>query len=91
MNKEHTWPKSHGGNRIESDPHVIRPTLTSENSARGNMYYAQSPNPGWDPAEFDNPKYRGISARIIFMVQPLALLQVLFLKMLPWPSEWDWQ
>lgn len=66
MNKEHTWPKSHGGNRIESDPHVIRPTLTSENSARGNMYYAQSPNPGWDPAEFDNPKYRGISARIIF-------------------------
>ncbi len=66
MNKEHTWPDSHGGNRIESDPHVIRPTLTSENSARGNMYYAQSPNPGWDPAEFDNPKYRGISARIIF-------------------------
>ena len=66
MNKEHTWPNSHGGNKIENDPHVIRPTLTSENSARGNMYYAQSPNPGWDPAEFNNPKYRGISARIIF-------------------------
>ena len=66
MNKEHTWPDSHGGNKIESDPHVIRPTLTSENSARGNMYYAEPPNAGWDPASFNNPKYRGISARIIF-------------------------
>lgn len=66
MNKEHTWPNSHGGNKIENDPHVIRPTLTSENSARGNMYYAEPPNAGWDPASFNNPKYRGISARIIF-------------------------
>ena len=50
--------------------------------ARGNMYYAQSPNPGWDPAEFDNPKYRGISARIIFYGATIGALQVLFLKML---------
>lgn len=66
MNREHTWPKSHGGNKIDNDPHVIRPTLTSENSARGNQYFGQSPNAGWDPASFNNEKYRGISARIIF-------------------------
>ena len=66
MNKEHTWPDSHGGGKIDNDPHVIRPTLTSENSARGNQYFAAPPNAGWDPASFDNPKYRGIAARIIF-------------------------
>ncbi len=65
MNKEHTWPKSHGGNKIENDPHVIRPTLTAENSARGNAYYAESSSQGWDPASFGNAKYRGVSARII--------------------------
>lgn len=66
MNKEHTWPKSHGGGYIENDPHMVRPTLTSENSARGNSYYAESPSDGWDPASFNNEKYRGIAARIIF-------------------------
>lgn len=66
MNKEHTWPNSHGGNKVENDPHVIRPTLESENSDRGNEYYAESSSNGWDPASFGNPKYRGISARIIF-------------------------
>jgi len=66
MNKEHTWPKSHGGGKIDNDPHVIRPTLTSENSARGNQYFAEAPNIGWDPASFKNEKYRGISARVIF-------------------------
>lgn len=66
MNKEHTWPDSHGGNKIENDPHVIRPTLTSENNDRGNEYYAASSSNGWDPATFSNPKYRGIAARIIF-------------------------
>ncbi len=66
MNKEHTWPNSHGGGYIENDPHMVRPTLTSENSARGNSYYAESPSDGWDPASFNNEKYRGIAARIIF-------------------------
>ncbi len=66
MNKEHTWPDSHGGNRIENDPHVIRPTLTSENSSRGNQYYAEESINGWDPDTFGNPKYRGIAARIAF-------------------------
>jgi uncharacterized protein YjdB len=66
MNREHTWPDSHGGNYIENDPHVIRPTLTTENSDRGNQYYAELPTEGWDPGKFGNYKYRGISARIIF-------------------------
>lgn len=66
MNKEHTWPNSHGGGKIENDPHVIRPTLTSENSARGNQYFAETSSNGWDPASFNNVKYRGIAARIAF-------------------------
>jgi endonuclease I len=49
----------------ENDPQVIRPTLTSENSARGNAYYGAL-NPNWDPGSLSLPKYRGIAARIIF-------------------------
>ncbi|MCR4562086.1 MAG: endonuclease [Bacilli bacterium] len=63
-NREHVWPNSRKGEATEKDPHVIRPTLTSENSARGNNYFGEST--GWDPASFNNPKYRGIAARIIF-------------------------
>ncbi|HZJ89217.1 MAG TPA: Ig-like domain-containing protein [Bacilli bacterium] len=66
MNREHTWPNSHGGGKVDNDPHMVRPTLTSENSARENAYFSDNPQDGWDPAEFSNPKYRGISARIIF-------------------------
>lgn len=68
MNKEHTWPKSHGGNFVDNDPHMVRPTLSSENSARGNMYFAKAPNKGWDPGaeSWGDKKYRGIAARIIF-------------------------
>ena len=66
MNKEHTWPNSHGGNMVENDPHVIRPTLISENSSRGNQYYAEESINGWDPDSFGNSKYRGIAARITF-------------------------
>lgn len=66
MNKEHVWPNSHGGNKVENDPHMARPTLTKENSARGNSYFTENPSDGWDPASFNNPKYRGIAARIIF-------------------------
>ena len=63
-NREHVWPNSRKGEATENDPHVIRPTLQSENSSRGNSYYGETT--GWDPATFDNEKYRGISARIIF-------------------------
>ncbi len=65
MNREHTWPNSRGGSYVEDDPHVIRPTLNSENSARGNDFFNVAPT-SWDPASFNNAKYRGIAARIIF-------------------------
>ncbi len=64
MNREHTWPDSRGGSYVERDPHVIRPTITKENSSRGNDFYNE--NGRWDPASFGNYKYRGIAARIIF-------------------------
>ena len=64
MNREHVWPKSRGGSAVESDPHMTRPTITSENSARGNDFFNESPT-SWDPASFDNEKYRGIAARVI--------------------------
>lgn len=80
MNKEHTWPDSHGGNKVENDPHVIRPTLTSENSARGNQYYAASSSNGWDPASFSNAKYRGIAARLTFYAATIGHTEGLILE-----------
>lgn len=71
MNREHVWPKSHGGNLVDSDIHMPRPTLSAENGSRGNSFYVEgkchSAN-GWDPAmeSFADPTYRGDSARIIF-------------------------
>lgn len=64
MNKEHVWPNSRGGNYVERDPHMVRPTLTSDNSGRGNAFYNESGN--YDPGEFGAYQYRGICARIIF-------------------------
>lgn len=64
MNREHVWPNSRGGNYVERDPHMVRPTLTSDNSARGNAFYNESGN--YDPGEFGAYQYRGICARIIF-------------------------
>ena len=52
-----------GGNLIENDPLVIRPSLKSENSARGNKNYALSG--GWDPASCGYEGARGESARVI--------------------------
>ncbi|MFA6852374.1 MAG: endonuclease, partial [Bacilli bacterium] len=40
-NREHTWPNSHGGNLIENDIHMTRPTITSENGSRGNSFYVE--------------------------------------------------
>lgn len=64
MNREHVWPNSRGGNYIDSDPHMTRPTITTENSKRENDFFNEDGN--FDPAYFSNPKYRGIAARIIF-------------------------
>ena len=71
MNKEHVWPNSRGGNLIEGDVHVIRPTFTSDNSSRGNAFYVEGKtggnNVGWDPKAVNmNEDYRGQAARIIF-------------------------
>lgn len=70
MNKEHVWPKSRGGGYIEGDPHMIRPTLQSDNSDRGNSFYVEGMSDdknGWDPgAAGMNEAYRGDCARIIF-------------------------
>ena len=68
-NKEHVWPNSHGGDVVENDIHMVRPTLSSENEGRGNSFYVEGMNDqynGWDPANCGVPSYRGDSARIIF-------------------------
>ena len=76
-NREHVWPDSHGGGSksglgapyVESDIHMPRPTITEENSSRGNSYYVEGMNHssnGWDPktAGYDE-KSRGEAARIV--------------------------
>ena len=70
-NREHVWPNSHGGNVVENDIHMPRPTIPSENGSRGNSFYVEgmkSSTNGWDPASesFGVESYRGDSARIVF-------------------------
>ena len=75
-NREHTWPDSRGGNLIENDPLVIRPTLNADNSSRGNHFYGNTTSNEWDPGHYsctvngqaswyDYPAARGESARVI--------------------------
>ena len=79
MNREHVWPFSklvinsgdRGVNDIEKDMHMIRPTLTSENSSRGNSFFVEGKkdsSAGWDPGmeTWGDATYRGDAARIIF-------------------------
>ena len=71
FNKEHVWPNSHGGNLVENDIHMVRPTISSENGSRGNSFYVEGKKDqkyGWDPAmeSFGKESYRGDSVRIIF-------------------------
>ena len=70
MNREHVWPNSRGGDLVEGDPHMTRPTLSKDNSSRGNSFYVEglaSPTDGWDPkTDGMNEQYRGDCARIIF-------------------------
>ncbi len=63
-NREHTWPNSRGGGSIEKDPLIIRPTLVSDNSSRGNNFYGLGSNE-WDPASCGYEGARGESARVI--------------------------
>ncbi len=70
MNKEHVWPKSRGGNLVDGDLHMTRPTFTKDNSSRGHSFYVEGRNhssSGWDPkAAGMKEQYRGQAARIIF-------------------------
>ena len=69
-NREHCWPNSRGGgskgggDNIEIDPLVIRPTLTKDNSDRGNDVYGSTAGT-WDPASLGYEAARGESARVI--------------------------
>ncbi len=68
-NREHTWPNSRGTgtNGPGADPFIIRPTLTSENSDRGNNFYGTKGKSSkeWDPASCGFEAARGESARVI--------------------------
>jgi len=67
-NREHVWPKSHGGNLVENDILMVRPAYGSNNETRGNSFYTEGGtggNKGWDPASFGVESYRGDAARII--------------------------
>ena len=63
-NREHMWPNSLGGGKVEDDAHMVRPTNISINSERGNKYYGSSGGT-YDPGQYF-ADYRGISARVIF-------------------------
>ncbi len=72
-NKEHVWPNSRGGNKVENNLLMPRPTLVSENSSRGNSSFVEGMNHssnGWDPETAFSSSYypgiRGECARIIF-------------------------
>ena len=76
-NREHVWPNSHGGGSkgsatgtmVDQDIYMPRPTITSENSSRGNSYYVENMNHssnGWDPYTAGYAEWvRGECARII--------------------------
>ena len=66
-NREHTWPNSRGSGKEGpgADPFIIRPTLTSENSDRGNLFYGNTKTNEWDPASCGFEGARGESARVI--------------------------
>ena len=77
-NREHVWPNSHGGGKKGSagapypdqDIHMPRPTITAENSSRGNSFFVEGMNHssnGWDPyAAGYSELSRGEAARITF-------------------------
>jgi endonuclease I len=70
-NKEHVWPNSRGAGKSGpgSDPHMLRPTYSKDNSSRGNSFYGQSGDGTvWDPASFGYENARGEAARIVFYV-----------------------
>ena len=67
VNREHVWPNSRGSGKkgMGADPVMVRPTLTSENSSRGNKFYGNEKTNEWDPASCGYEGARGEAARII--------------------------
>ena len=77
-NREHVWPNSHGGGNggdagspyPDADIHMPRPTISSENSSRGNSFFVEGMNHssnGWDPYTAGySAESRGEAARITF-------------------------
>lgn len=77
-NREHVWPNSHGGGSKgdagspypDADIHMPRPTISSENSSRGNSFFVEGMNHssnGWDPYTAGySENSRGEAARITF-------------------------
>ncbi|MBQ0009094.1 MAG: S8 family serine peptidase [Firmicutes bacterium] len=83
-NREHVWPNSRGGGSKgsagepypDADIYMPRPTISSENSDRGNSKYVEglsSSSSGWDPIKafgvnncYMGTSIRGECARIIF-------------------------
>ena len=77
-NREHVWPNSHGGGSggdtgspyPDADIHMPRPTISSENSSRGNSFFVEGMNHssnGWDPLTAGySAESRGEAARITF-------------------------
>ena len=77
-NREHVWPNSHGGGKggdagtpyPDADIHMPRPTISSENSSRGNSFFVEGMNHnsnGWDPYTAGySAESRGEAARITF-------------------------
>lgn len=63
-NREHVWPKSRGGDLVEGDLLMVRPTSVKINSERGNKVYGTGGS-AYDPGQYIT-EYRGIAARIIF-------------------------
>ena len=78
FNREHVWPNSHGGGSggdagspyPDADIHMPRPTISSENSSRGNSFFVEEMNHssnGWDPYTAGySAESRGEAARITF-------------------------
>jgi endonuclease I len=68
-NREHMWPNSRGGSAVEGDILHTRPTISSENSSRGNSFYVEGMNNssnGWDPKTAGYEEWvRGECARVI--------------------------
>lgn len=61
-NREHVWPNIRGGNKVEADAHMVRPSATSTNSDRGSKGYGVE---SYDPGKYVE-YYRGSASRIIF-------------------------